>query len=229
MNNSFHTREVILNFHGLGEPHPLVPSDEQKFWWKAPSFTRLLGEIAARPTSLDPGVQITFDDGNASDVLVALPELVKRGFRASFFICAGRIGAAHYVDAPMIKDLLSANMIVGSHGMHHRNWRNLNKVELDIEVGDARKKLQDIVQRPVDVVAIPFGSYDRRVLNRLTREPWQSIYTSDRGVARVDAKIKPRETMLRSMQDRNLRELVLLAPVHTRAIRTLSQLYKRVR
>lgn len=39
-------------------------------------------------------IELTFDDGNASDLTIAAPALQARGLAASFFVCASRIGQA---------------------------------------------------------------------------------------------------------------------------------------
>ena len=62
----------------------------------------------------------------------------------------------------MITELLAGRMEIGSHGMYHRDWRALDNAPLEVETVDARRKLEDLTQRPVAAVAIPFGSYDRR-------------------------------------------------------------------
>jgi peptidoglycan/xylan/chitin deacetylase (PgdA/CDA1 family) len=223
-------RELILNFHGIGEPYALVDPEEKRYWWNRTSFSHLLDQIIARPQDISPRISITFDDGNASDVLFALPELAKRGLVASFFVCAGRIGMRYFLDKSMINDLLDAGMSIGSHGMNHRDWRRLDAQALDVEIGEARRKLEDITHRPITTVAIPFGSYDRRVLSRLKRDPWDCIYTSDRGLTHVTAKIKPRETLASNMQDCNiLRQLMMVPLPHVRIQRSLSQLFKRWR
>src|SRR5262249_21408654 len=160
-------RELILLFHGLGEPHHRVVPEELPYWLSTASFTSLLDKVLEYSTNAGLRISITFDDGNASDAYLAFPELVKRGLFASFFVCAGRIRKKHYLDNSMMKDLLAGGMSIGSHGMDHRDWRLLDSLALDVEIGDARRKLEDVIQRPVTTVAIPFGSYDRRVLKRL--------------------------------------------------------------
>jgi peptidoglycan/xylan/chitin deacetylase (PgdA/CDA1 family) len=223
-------RELVLSLHGVGEPHYWVSEEELPYWISVRSFTRLLDEALELQKASELKIIFTFDDGNASDALVALPELSKRGLRASFFVCAGRIGKDHYLDGSMIKDLLEGGMSIGTHGMHHRNWRILDAKALEEEVAEARRKLEDIVQRPVTTVAIPFGSYDRRVLSRLMRDSWECVYTSDRGKARSSAKIKPRETVDATMQDENLLHTLSATPsLRVRMQRELICLYKRLR
>jgi peptidoglycan/xylan/chitin deacetylase (PgdA/CDA1 family) len=223
-------KELILNFHGLGEPPAHVEAEERRYWWPVGAFTDLLDRVVDYPAVANLRISVTFDDGNASDALLALPELTKRGLTASFFVCAGRIEKRYYLDSSMMHDLLDSGMAIGSHGMDHRDWRSLHAKELDTEISDARRKLEDIVQRPVTTVAIPFGSYDRRVLSRLGQDSWDCIYTSDRGTTRVEAKMKAREAVTDDMQYRDLINEFLASPsTWLRLRRSMSRVYKRLR
>ena len=223
-------RELVLLLHGLGEPHSLVDDNEVRYWWSTASFAGLLDRIQTCQDGLGVKIRLTFDDGNASDVLSALPELTKRGLTAEFFVCAGRIGKQHYLDRAMINELLLAGMTVGSHGMNHRDWRTLDAAALDIEIGGARRKLEDVTQRPINMVAIPFGSYDRRILRRLKHDPWEVIYTSDRGTTESASRIKSRETVVADMQGPEvLGKFLCTPPMHVRARRVLSRVYKGLR
>ena len=222
-------RELVLLFHGIGEPHPLVDWEEMPFWLSRAFLTRLLDDVLELQKSQEINVRITFDDGNASDVHLALPELLRRGLSAEFFICAGRVGKKCYLDQSMINELLAEGMRIGSHGMDHRNWRTLNSVELDVEIVDARRQLEDLTQRPVTKVAIPFGLYDRRVLRRLHRESLECIYTCDRGITQSIAKTKPRESLSADMQEEDLISKLMSPPVRLRTRRVIAGLYKRMR
>ena len=220
-------RELVLTLHGLGEPHAGVDEEERQYWWSGSAFAHLLDSIGDRPDRVNPKISITFDDGNASDALLALPELAKRNLKASFFICAGRVGTKHYLDKSMIADLVEAGMHIGSHGMYHRDWCTLSASELGEEIGGARRKLQDVSGTSIEIVAIPFGSYNRRVLKRLKQEPWACIYTSDRGTTFSAAKIKSRETLHASMQAVDvLPGLVRESSMNTRVKRAIARFYK---
>ena len=72
--------------------HDGVSAEELFFWITRQAFTTLLDNIVAAQAKVDVPITITFDDGNASDAVIALPELVRRGLKAAFFVCAGRIG-----------------------------------------------------------------------------------------------------------------------------------------
>ena len=189
------TQELIFNLHGIGTPHNDISPGESPFWVTRELFVSLLDQILVASTNPNLSITITFDDGNMSDACIALPELSKRGLKAAFFVCARRIGTANYLDQRSCADLLAEGMEIGTHGMDHRDWRTLNDATLDVELGEARRRIEDICGATVTKAAIPFGSYNRHVLQRLRREQFECVYTSDRGLARPEAWIKPRNTM----------------------------------
>jgi peptidoglycan/xylan/chitin deacetylase (PgdA/CDA1 family) len=224
------TQELILSLHGIGAPHEGVSSKESFFWITLPSFTTLLDNIVTAQASADIPAFITFDDGNASDALIALPELVRRGLRAAFFICSGRIGTPHYLDRIALADLLAAGMEIGTHGKDHRNWRGLDETTLNAELGEARRRIEDVCSVPVTKAAIPFGSYDRRLLRRLRHEKFECVYTSDRGLARSNAWLKPRDTVDSTWSEEHMKQVLNTKPsLRTRLRHSAAMLYKGLR
>jgi peptidoglycan/xylan/chitin deacetylase (PgdA/CDA1 family) len=224
------TQELVVNLHGIGAPHEDVPAEEVPFWVTHEQFKTFLDRVvAAQPTPPVP-IVITFDDGNASDVTIALPELTKRGLKAAFFICAGRIGKRHYLDRSAVDDLLQAGMEIGTHGMHHRNWRELDYEALEVELGEARRRIADLCGKAITSAAIPFGSYDRRVLGRLRQENLTCVYSSDRGLARREAWLKPRETMDSGWQVIDIDRMLAARPsLKARLRRDVAMLVKAMR
>ena len=222
--------EVILCLHGIGSPHDGVTNRESLFWLTRQAFTRLLDNIVAtRPTSNIPAF-ITFDDGNASDAMIALPELVKRGLMGAFFICAGRIGAPHYLDRAALADLVATGMEIGTHGKDHRDWRRLDETTLEAELGAARHRIEDVCGVAVTKAAIPFGSYDRRLLQRLRRERFECVYTSDRGLAQSEAWLKPRDTLDRTWMELDMMRILTTRPsLKARLRRDAAMIYKSLR
>src|ERR1700694_4014462 len=222
-------KELVLIFHGVGEPHPEVDSEEKPYWLSRDRFTHLLDQILDLAPNAKTRISLTFDDGNTSDILIALPDLTCRDLSASFFVCANRIGKKHYLSDAMIRELLGAGMSVGSHGMDHRDWRLLDPAGLRCEISEARHRLEDVIQRPVTSVAIPFGSYDRRVLNLLGRERWDVIYTSDRGTTCVTSKFKPRTPIKATMRDDEILHLLHSPHLHDELRKVVLGIWKRWR
>ena len=223
-------QELILCLHGVGTPHVGVAPAESFFWVTRQAFTTLLDNIVLTRGTVQIPAVVTFDDGNDTDALIAMPELAKRGLKAIFFICSGRIGVAHYLDRVALGDLIAAGMEIGTHGKDHRNWRGLDETTLEAELGEARRRIEDVCGTAVTKAAIPFGSYDRHVLKRLRRERFACVYTSDRGLAQCDAWLKPRDTMDRTWSEPEIKEVLAAKPsMKARLRREAAMLYKRLR
>jgi peptidoglycan/xylan/chitin deacetylase (PgdA/CDA1 family) len=183
-------RSINLTFHGIGAPERRLEPDEDRVWLTPGQFRSVLDSVTGRPD-----VRITFDDGNASDVEHALPELERRGLKATFFVVAGRLGAPAFLDEDGVRTLAAAGMGIGCHGMRHRPWRRLDDGALREELVDAKLMLEAVVGRPVTEAACPFGSYDRRVLRELRGSGYRRVYTSDRGTARPDDWVQARTSV----------------------------------
>lgn len=182
-------RELILTFHGLGTPPRSISDAERRVWVPFEWFEAI---VDACPSH---GVTITFDDGNASDVELALPLLAERGMSARFFPLSGRIGAPGYLDERDISCLRDAGMSIGSQGVNHRDWRRLGDAELNDELALSRRAFAAIVGAEVTEAACPYGSYDRRVLGALRRAGYRRVFNSDGGTGASGARVAPRTTV----------------------------------
>jgi peptidoglycan/xylan/chitin deacetylase (PgdA/CDA1 family) len=146
----------------------------------------------------DRRVRITFDDGNASDLECALPALVDRGLKGEFFLVVENIGAPGYLTIAQVRELAATGMEIGLHGVDHSPWQGLDNKALDLEIVGGRRRLEDILQRPVDTAACPFGTYDRRCLRVLRSAGFRKVYTCDGGTARPREWLQSRTTVRKS-------------------------------
>lgn len=184
-------RSINLTFHGIGPSAArALDAGEGDVWVSRERFLAVLDAVADRPD-----VHITFDDGNASDLEHGLPALRERGLSGTFFVVAGRLGTPEFLSVDDVRELAAAGMEIGCHGMHHRAWRGLTDAELTEELVTAKAALEQAVGRPVTRAACPFGSYDRRVLNRLRAAGYTQVYTSDTGLARPGAFLQTRTSV----------------------------------
>jgi peptidoglycan/xylan/chitin deacetylase (PgdA/CDA1 family) len=181
---------AILTFHGVGTTPREVDADERSTWLARDAFESALDLVAKRAD-----VEITFDDGNASDLEIALPALLARGRTAAFFVPAGLIGHVGYLDARGLRSLAAAGMVVGTHGMRHRPWTGMPATAVEEELFEARDRLEQILGREVDQAACPFGAYDRRTLGLLRDAGYVRVYTSDRGRAGRNDWLRARNTV----------------------------------
>ena len=203
-----------LCFHGIGELTPGLELDCHDYFVSRDLFLAVLDEAASWP-----GVSFTFDDGYASDVEVALPALRERGLTATFFPVAGKLGQPGYVDAAGVRALAAAGMTIGSHGMWHRSWRELDAETEHEELVAARSLIESAAQATVRVAACPFGSYDRRALAALRQHGYEQVFTSDRRRARAGAWLQPRYSLLLTDTLISIRENILTPRPVTERVR----------
>jgi len=220
---------LVLTFHGVGYVPTHVGTEERRFWCAESQFHGLLDEVRLLSQTTVP-IQLTFDDGNDTDVLVAMPALLDRQLTANFFICAGRLGERGYLDEDQIRRLRDAGMRSGSHGWGHLDWRRADDLAMDLELRKARERLSMVVGHDVDEVAIPFGSYDRRVVGMLRQTGVRTAYTSDGGWATDAGWMVPRQTWTNSWKPETLREVAASAgSIAERARRSIARIVKRLR
>jgi peptidoglycan/xylan/chitin deacetylase (PgdA/CDA1 family) len=175
--------------------------------------------VAVVADALDEGlaVEVTFDDGNASDVEVALPALLERGVPATFHVCAGRIGLPGYLDESALRDVQAAGMAIGSHGWSHVDLTSLSEADLIRETRDSQHRLSDACGARVTRFAVPMGRYDRRVLHHLRH--YATVYTSDATRAARGAWLVPRWSYVRTWTPAEARALTRTGGSHRRAVR----------
>jgi peptidoglycan/xylan/chitin deacetylase (PgdA/CDA1 family) len=131
-----------------------------------------LGELCdrhARGESLDGLAAVSFDDGLVGVWRHALPILLELGVPATVFAVADPSASMQPWPGrrPMnddeLRGLASEGITIGSHTMSHASLPGLSSTALRRELGDARTRLGDVLERRVDLLAYPYGHHDTRV------------------------------------------------------------------
>jgi len=195
---------TILTFHGVGPVSRPMDDGERECWLERKALEALLDLVRGLAH-----VQLTFDDGNRSDVEIALPALLARGLVATFFVCSGRLHQPSFLSREHLLKLRASGMAVGSHGVAHIPWRKLAAPQLCDELQTSRRVLESACAAPVDAAACPFGAYDRTVLAALRRAGYRRAYTSDGGASAENQWLQARTTITRGMLLKDATRLIL--------------------
>jgi peptidoglycan/xylan/chitin deacetylase (PgdA/CDA1 family) len=218
-------RVINLTVHGIGEPPRELDPGEDQTWVTVAQFEQVLDAVAGRDD-----VQITFDDGNSSDIEIALPRLLERGLTAEFFVLAGLLGSPGRLTGSDVRKLQEAGMRIGSHGWSHRDWRRIDRAQAVEEMIEAPRVLSSVTNSPVSRVAVPFGSYDRMVLTRLRSAGAAVVYTSDGGPARMDSWLQARTSLRHNIDPQWTADVLAGQPGMRRVARRMAAgLVKRTR
>ena len=132
----------------------------------------------------------TFDDGYKSLTNDALEILKKQGFTATVFVCTGLIGKVNswnnkdailreHLDINDINLLIKEGWEVASHGVYHKNLLKLSDVEIEYELLESKKALNQIVGY-CDTYAYPYGAYNK-FIRRCVEKYYKYAFTVDQG------------------------------------------------
>ncbi len=169
-------RLPILMYHGLhagadsrGRFDPVYSVAPDRFarqldWIQAQGYRCMLLDEAMQQRG-NRALVISFDDGDVSNIEIALPLLLERGMKAEFYITTGFIGASGMLSANEVRQLAAAGMGIGSHGCSHAFLEDLDTTALMSELDDSRIRLQALSRRPVDAIALPGGRGGERELH----------------------------------------------------------------
>lgn len=163
---------LILMYHGVGGEDGIPPAAldaHLELLAGLRTVVPLRDAVAALGTERASSLaSVTFDDGYVDFAELALPILEARRCPATLFVPAGHIGGWNRWDegrAPRRAILgeqalraLPADLVeVGAHGWSHIRLRGLSEAALERETRDARRRLEDVVEREVALFAYPYG------------------------------------------------------------------------
>ena len=135
-------------------------------------------------------VAITFDDAYESVLETAVPMLDAYDWRATIFAVSSELGGtnswdhgaprAQLLDAGSLVALAGAGHEIGSHSRCHRRICGLDDATAHDELLGSRAALESIVGTRVESFAFPYGSHDRRALERVRDAGYSSACTLKR-------------------------------------------------
>jgi peptidoglycan/xylan/chitin deacetylase (PgdA/CDA1 family) len=132
--------------------------------------------------SNENSVVITFDDGHATDLSIALPVLKEFGFRATFYITTGNIDTTdNWLTWNAISELLAEGMDVQVHGHSHvfldMHPSQLLQEELEKPIRLFKNKLG----HKVNHLSLPGGRFNETTIRYAKNLEYRTISTSRPG------------------------------------------------
>ena len=122
---------------------------------------------------------LTFDDGCATDLLVAAPILREIGFGATFYITAGFLGKPGYLTQAQLRELSSLGFQIGCHSMTHAYLSDLDEAGLRREIIDSKNQLEQLIGKPVEHFSCPGGRYNQRAIAMVRNAGYRTLATSN--------------------------------------------------
>lgn len=162
---------------------------------------------------------VTFDDGFASVFDNAWPVARRAGLPITIFLVAETLAPSgkdvDWVDDPppwalstmtisQVLELREGPVTIGSHSYAHRNLTELGDAECERDLRESRELLEDLVERPIDLLAYPRGANDLRVRRAAVRAGYRAAFTLPERREPVDAMGIPRVGIYRGNGLRHL-------------------------
>lgn len=155
----------VLVYHTINHadgqlcPEMISPErfEQQLSWLSRNRKVVLLQETLTR-ASRENLVALTFDDGYRDNLTIALPLLEKYQLPMTLFVVAGFVGRENYLSEAELREIAKHPLVtIGSHGLWHRHFTNLSAQEARIELIESRRRLRNLIDTEVDLLAWPYG------------------------------------------------------------------------
>jgi len=136
---------------------------------------------------------ITFDDGYVNNFENALPILKKFNFTATCYIVSGLIGKNNVwdiakgvnekrlMDRKMIGLWIDSGFEIGCHSHNHKRLSHCSSKELETEIRDSKKMLENIFKVPIQHFCYPYGDFSDEVIEHVSKSGFKSAVTTSRG------------------------------------------------
>lgn len=171
----------ILMYHSISENHngdsnpyyqtttaPGVLAEQMRFLHENNYRVINLGEavkkIEKAEGSTERHVVITFDDGFRDFYTEAFPVLSRYGFSATVFLptafikeSPSKFKGRECLTWSQVRELWSAGTLFGSHTVSHPQLTTVKPQELEMEVRESKRVIEDELGGPVDSFAYPYA------------------------------------------------------------------------
>ncbi len=162
--------------------HEIMPESNYAYCVTTSAFAEHLRLIDLLGQSNPSGfhAQITFDDGEQSQLHNALSLLAGHKISATYFVTPRLIGTeAKFLGWEQLRELQATGHSVQSHGWSHKFLTFCNESELAHELTASKQALEEKLGSSVEEISIPGGRWNSHVIEACANAGYKRVYVSE--------------------------------------------------
>lgn len=135
-------------------------------------------------------IVITLDDGYRDNYENALPILKEFGYKATVFVitCQPDSGS-DFMTSAQLKEMNANGIDIECHTVNHPHLKDLSYDKQLIELRDSKIKLENMLNKKINYVAYPYGSYNNNTIKLAQSLGYKMAFTTNEGLANKDQGI----------------------------------------
>jgi peptidoglycan/xylan/chitin deacetylase (PgdA/CDA1 family)/glycosyltransferase involved in cell wall biosynthesis len=188
-----------LALHSISAPHTpeesryyLSPDHFKRFlrWFHDAGYKSATSEEWLNGNLSDKQVLLTFDDGYDDLYTEMFPLVSEYGLTALVLLVSSQIGGANVWDqknglrartllsVAQVREMQQYGIEFGSHTVSHRYLPEISDADLQREVVDSKRRLEDLLGIEITSFAYPYGGVDRRVRSAVISAGYRQGFTT---------------------------------------------------
>ena len=128
------------------------------------------GKLPSKP------IMITFDDTREEQFNIGASEMKKYGFKGVFFIMTISINRPKYMTKEQLKSLSDDGNVIGAHSWDHHMVTKYEGEDWENQLTKPKKKLEDIIGKPVNYFAYPDGIWNLAAITQLQKNGYKLAF-----------------------------------------------------
>lgn len=129
-------------------------------------------------------IVITLDDGYRDNYENALPILKEFGFKATVFVITCQIDSgSDFMTSSQLKEMNANRIDIECHTVTHPHLKDLSHDKQLVELKDSKAKLEKILNKKINYIAYPYGSYNDDTLKIAQNLGYKMAVTTNEGLA----------------------------------------------
>lgn len=210
---------VVLNYHSVSADgwiysvNPEIFEKQMKYLAEnchVVDLSEIIDYIKGKKDLPTRTVALTFDDGYADFLANALPILKKYNLPATLFMIGSLnggvdLGGGSTLSAGNLKTIVESGINIGSHGLTHRSLDKLAIGEMEYELVESKRKLEEIVSKKIRYMAYPKGKFSETVINAAQTIGYEAAFSIKQGLIKKGCNLL---SIKRVVVDRNQNMLI---------------------